>query len=193
MLTDRIIQLNGRSRVVMASTLMLILLYAVYSWSLAPHVLYVKAVNHCGSAVEGIQRKTASLEEGLLSEQHHLEALQHRFDELRTTLFAYEEAKDFFSELEGWARDCHCSMTTVHVDSNQPISVLPDAEGEGMIEAIDSEVTLVGSIPGLSSFMRKLQNHPRHVHIETLQLVSADRQGKAMRCRVGLRVYVIHE
>ncbi len=205
MLTDRIIQLNGRSRVVMASALILILLYAVYSWSLAPHMLYVRAVNHCGSVVEGVQRETTSLEEGLLSEQCYLEDLEHRFDELRTTLFAYEEAKDFFSELEGWARDCQCSMTTVHVDSDPPIEVLsevdsdqlieefPDVESEGMIEAIELEVTLMGPMPGLSEFMRKLQNHPRYVHIESLHLVSADPQANAMQCRVGFRVHAFHE
>lgn len=193
MLTDRIIQLNGRSRVVMATALNLILLYAVYGWVMAPHVLYVKAVHQCEPVVERMQRQTTSLEGGISAAQDDLDDLQEAFEALRTTLFGYEEAKDFFSELERWAQDDACSVTTVRVDGNRPIRILPDLEKDSMIEAIGAEVTVTGPLQGLSSFIRKLQKHPRRIYIQTLQLNTTHALNQAMQCHIGLTVYVLHE
>jgi len=193
LLTDRIIQLNGRSRVVMATALNLILLYAVYGWVMAPHVLYVKAVHQCEPVVERMQRQTTSLEGGISAAQDDLDDLQDAFEALRTTLFGYEEAKDFFSELERWAQDDACSVNTVRVDGNRPIRILPDLEKDSMIEAIGAEVTVTGPLQGLSSFIRKLQKYPRRIYIQTLQLNTTHALNQAMQCHIDLTVYVLHE
>jgi hypothetical protein len=148
-----------------------------------------------------MQHQTTSLEGGIRAAQDHLDVLQGQFESLRTTLFGYEEAKDFFSELDSWAQDDACSVTTLRVDGNRPIRIVPDSdsdsdpeqEQETMIEAIGVEVILTGPLQGLSSFIRKLQNHPRRVYIQTFELNTTHVSDQAMQCYLELTVYVLHE
>jgi hypothetical protein len=176
----------------MASALICIVLYAVYSWTLAPHVDYVLAVHQFGSAVEDIQRETMSLEEELNQDQSHLETLQCQFAEMKTALFAYEEAKDFLGAFESWAEACRCSLATVIMDGHRPVRVLPKVGKEGLIEAMDVEVTVIGSMPQVSLFLRKLQDHPRYLTIESIRLTATHHVDRTMRCRIALRLYVLH-
>lgn len=193
MLTDRLIKLDTRSRVVIATGLTLIFLYAVYGWVLAPHVIYVRAVQRYEPVAETIRRESALVQGHVTDDQEELEALQEYYIDLRAKLFQYDEAKNFFDALEVQARKYDCRVLTKNMGRKGPIRVMSDASSETTIKGIESTMTMIGQYYDLIRFVQELQDNERGVFIHSLQMVAQDDQQANIRCRIEITVYVSQE
>ncbi|MFC1763604.1 type 4a pilus biogenesis protein PilO [Planctomycetota bacterium] len=193
MLTEQLIRLNNRSRFALSATLTLIIVYALYSWMMAPHVTYLRAVQQYVPAVHQVEEEWDVLRATLAEDKEALHSLRNDFLSMRQILFSYDEAKEWFNDLESLAAAQGCAVSTIHMGSNGPINVVVDQEQETLIEGVDAHMTVVGTFNDLLRFVQHVQEQPRRVFVRSLQMESMIRHSEHLTCRLAVTVYMLEE
>ena len=188
----RFMNYHGSSSGVVMTGLVLIGAVAMYSWVVAPHVKYLRAVQKYEPVLDEIAREKDQLKDTVLRRRKMLDEIDKQFDDLRGTLFTYVQARELAQEFVAVAAQYHCRVRTVDF-SDEPLSIFDEEIGDRSIDAVEALVSVVGDYNGLMAFIKKLQGRDRKMWIHSLTMSVLDEQGGRLVCNIAMTIYVIQE
>ena len=186
------IKYNGKSSGVVLTGLVLIGALALYSWIVAPHVAYLRAVQKYEPILDDIVKEKDLLQDQLVRRRGMLEKINKQFDELSGTLFTYADARDLPQEFAAVAEQYECRIATVDF-SDEPVPIFEEQTGDKLIDAVDAQVSVVGDYNGLTAFIKRLQESDRKIWIHSLTMRVLNDHGGQLTCDMALTIYVIQE
>ena len=192
MQTKSFIKYNGSSSGAVLAGLVLIGAVAMYSWIVAPHLNYLRAVQKYEPILDDIVKEKDALRNLLVRRRETLEKINKRFDGLAKSLFTYVQARELPQELGIVAERYDCSIVTVNL-SDEPLSIFGAEGGDKAIDAMEAQVSVVGDYNGLTSFINRLQERERKIWIHSLIMRVLGDHGGRLTCDLALTIYVIQE
>ena len=172
--------------------LVLIGAVAMYSWIVAPHVDYLRAVQKYEPVLDDIAREKDELQDMVVRRRETLDEINKHFDDLSDRLFTYVQARELPKELGAAAEQYHCRVTTVDL-SDEPVSIFEGKIGDRSIDAMEAQVSVVGDYNGLTAFIKRLQGRDRKIWIHSLTMSVLDDKGGRLVCDMAMTIYVIQE
>ncbi len=172
--------------------LVLIGALAMYSWIVAPHVDYLRAVQKYEPVLDDIAREKDELQDMVVRRRETLDEINRHFDDLSDRLFTYVQARELPKDLGAAAEQYHCRVTTVDL-SDEPVSIFEGKIGDRSIDAMEAQVSVVGDYNGLTAFIKRLQGRDRKIWIHSLTMSVLDDKGGRLVCDMAMTIYVIQE
>ena len=172
--------------------LVLIWALAMYSWIVAPHVDYLRAVQKYEPVLDDIAREKDELQDMVVRRRETLDEINRQFDDLSDSLFTYVQARELPQELGASSEQYHCRVTTVDL-SDEPVSIFEGKIGDRSIDAMEAQVSVVGDYNGLTAFIRRVQGRDRKIWIHALTMSVLDDKGGRLACDMAMTIYVIQE
>lgn len=192
-------QLNGFTKLSSPSrrsvyiAFMLICAFAMYSWIMAPHVAYLRAVYRYQPTRETLVDERTALYRSLTARQGVLDELTSEFNEIRKQLFDDEEARTLFNELQTMATVHQCSATNIDIMGGVPVVVDEIGTKGFVIEAIEANMSIVGSYNAIIAFVRNIQSLDKKVWIDWFHIKTREAREDQLQCSMTITVYIIQE
>ncbi|MCH8216494.1 MAG: hypothetical protein IH892_06945 [Planctomycetes bacterium] len=173
--------------------LVLVAAVAMYSWIVAPHVDYLRAVQNYEPVLDDIAREKDELQDLVVRRREMLDQINKKLDDLSGTLFTYAQARDLPQEFAAVAEQYGCWVTAVDL-SDEPVSIFGAEMGDmSIIDAVEAEVSVVGDYNGLTAFVKRVQGRDRKIWINSLTIRMLDDEGGRLECHLAMTIYVIEE
>lgn len=179
-------------RTVSSLTLLMIGFYAVYSWALAPHVAYVKAVQSYEPVAQTLHQQTQALQTTLDDNEEILQELHAQFSTVRRMLFTPPEKLAFSQDLESLAQTRACSLGEVVMDKQTSTATREDKRGHVIpIEEIEVMVKIQGERAGIQGFVHDLQTYKRKLFLRSVVWEASRLETQTLTCEIGLTLYEV--
>ena len=164
---------------------MLIGIIAVYNWLIAPHRNYLQAAQTYESTMTNLARKNQVIGNELATKGKELKELQEKFKQSYSRLFNPVEAGEFFSNIQTSAEQVNCIVSSLRFSSARP-------EADSYITAQSATLSLLGGYGNILALMHKLQDGPKQVCIDSVEINSNEQDSVYLECRMRVTIYVIH-
>ena len=186
------IKYDGSKSGVVLTGLVLIGAVGMYSWIVAPHVDYLRAVQKYEPVLDDIVKEKSELQDMLVVRREMLEKINTQFGDMSGTLFTYPQARELPQEFENVAEQYECSIATVDF-SDEPVSIFGEDGSARPIDAVEAQVSLVGHYNGLTAFIKRMQEKDRKIWLHSLEMRVLEENGDRLACDLALTIYVIQE
>ena len=188
-----LVKFNGSQAGAVLMGLVLVAAVAMYSWIVAPHVDYLRAVQNYEPVLDDIAREKDELQDLVVRRREMLDQINKKLDDLSGTLFTYAQARDLPQEFAAVAEQYGCWVTAVDL-SDEPVSIFGAEMGDmSIIDAVEAEVSVVGDYNGLTAFIKRVQGRDRKIWINSLTIRMLDDEGGRLECHLAMTIYVIEE
>lgn len=171
---------------------MLIGIIAVYNWIIAPHRNYLQAAQTYESTVANLARKNKIIGNQVTMKIKELKELQEKLKESRARLFDPVEAGEFFSNIQTKAEQVNCIVSSLTFSSARSVSKTARPETYGYITAQSATLSLLGGYENILALMHKLQDGPKQVCIDSVEINSNEQGSVQLECGMAVTIYVIH-
>ena len=186
-------KLNPTSRRAVYAALIGIAAVALYNWIVAPHLTYLRAVQHYGPIVDLISRQRVVLKDQMARRRTDLDGLETQFDQIRPLLYTQDQARQLLGDLEAMAAQHHCAITAVDLASDRPTPIVGSEQDPLQIQEIQTSLTVVGDYDGIMALLGQLQALPRKIWIRSLTMELTGPDTTRHQCRMDIGLYVIQE
>jgi len=186
-------KLNLTSTQGLASAFVLIAVLAMYQWTVAPQVTYLRAVQRYEPVLAQAAREQAAAHERLASDMRALQELEARLDRLRSLLFCPGQVQSLTGDLEALAVRNGCTLTRVDMGSDRPRRAAAAAPGPLDVDEVRVTLVVTGEYDGLLSFIADVQAYARRVEVRSLGLEPVGPQTPLLECRMDVGIHVIQE
>ena len=185
MLSEHWTKSNRSTRTAFLGAFVLIGIIAVYNWIIAPHRNYLQAAQTYESTVANLARKNKIIGNQVTMKIKELKELQEKLKESRVRLFNPVEAGEFFSNIQTKAEQVNCILSSLTFSSARP-------ETNGYITAQSATLSLLGGYENIMALMHKLQDGPKQVCIDSVEINSNEQDSVLLECGMTVTIYVIH-
>jgi hypothetical protein len=194
MLIDNLANLNRSTRNTVFSALIIIATIAMYDWIVAPHVTCLFASQEYESAVSKAVEKNKITAREVEAKTKKLEELHEQLAESRSILFAPDEAKAFFSDLQAIAEGTGCTVHALNLVGNKPSSQdKRKTEDTSGITANSATLTVSGRYNSIFGLVEKLQNHAKKIWLDSFEMKTVDFGSAQLRCDMTITIYTIQD
>ncbi len=190
---DDLKKLNKSSRGAVYAAFLLIGVFALYSWIMAPHVGYLRAVHKYEPVLGTLQEQRKEMQAYLTTRHQMLERLNADFAQIRRQLFNYEEARTFFDGLQSMAAAQQCHVTNIDMVGRLPIMAYEDQTGDLVMEGVEATLVFVGSYDAIISFIKHIEALEKKVWIDWLHLEVSETHEDQLQCNMAVTVYIVQE
>jgi hypothetical protein len=194
MLIDNLAKLNRSTRNAIFTALIIIATIATYNWIVAPHVTYLFAAQGYESAVSKTVEKNKVITRDVATKTKRLEELREQLARSRSTLFAPDEAKAFFSDLQAVAEEAGCTVHALNLVGNKPSSRdKRETEDTSGITANSATLTVSGRYNSIFGLVEKLQNHAKKIWLDSFEMKIIDFSSGQLECSMTITIYTIQD
>ena len=110
------------SRVLLAASVILIVGYGIYNWTVSPQTSYLQAARLYETMVANAGERTEMIKKQVGTKETEIVMLQREFSESRDSFFTAATAREFFSDLEPISLQCNCSIESLNFTTAVPVS-----------------------------------------------------------------------
>jgi len=100
MLVDNLAKLSRSSRNAVSASLILIAALAMYNWIVAPRAKYLSAAQRYELVMDNMVKKNKTIDNRVNIKKKKLQELREQSAQLQSTLFTFDQAREFFSDLQ---------------------------------------------------------------------------------------------
>jgi Tfp pilus assembly protein PilO len=194
MLIDNLANLNRSTRNTVFTVLIIIATIAIYDWIVAPHVTCLFASQEYESAVSKAVEKNKITAREVEAKTKKLEELYRQLAESRSILFAPDEAKAFFSDLQAVAEEAGCTVHALNLIGSGPSSRdKQKTEDTSGITANGATLTVSGQYDSISRLVEKLQNHTKKIWMDSFKIETIKSDSAQLKCDMTITVYTIQD
>jgi Tfp pilus assembly protein PilO len=186
MSVEKIIGIERSHRRVLLIAIVVVVVFGLYRWILAPHTNELMAAHRYKSSLNSAIHKADLMRIAMENKKTKIAEMTKESERLRNQLFTQNEARQFLSSLPSIAVESDCTIMSV--------STVPDAQKNAQdstpaIAPKKATVTITGGYIGITKFMDTLQNYEHKVWIDSVNIDSGG-AGK-LKCQALLTVYCI--
>lgn len=194
MLIDNFVNLNRSTKTTVYTALIIIAAIAMYDWIVAPHVASLSASQRYESVVSSVVKKNKAVALEVEAKTKKLEELYQQLAASKSFLFAHEEAKAFFSDLQAVAEEAGCKVNSLNLVGDKPSSRdKRKTEDTSGIIANRATLTVSGRYNSIFALVEKLQNHAKKVWLDSLEMKIIDFSAGQIECSMTVTVYTIQD
>jgi MFS superfamily sulfate permease-like transporter len=194
MLMDNLTNLNRSTRTTFFTALIIIATIAMYDWIVAPHVACLFASQQYESVVSKAVEKNNVVAREVETKTKKLEAIYQQLTKSRSILFAPDEATAFFGDLQAVAEGTGCTVNSLNLVGNKPSSRDKRKTGDTSgITANSATLTISGQYNGILWLVKKLQNHPQKVWLDSFEMKIIDFSSAQLKCDMTITIYTTQD
>jgi len=191
MLVKHLVKANRPTRYAFSATLIMIALFAMYSWLVAPHASYLSVVQGYESTMTNLVNTNNHIISKVKSKRKKLQELQEKSAQLQSTLFTSDKAREFFSDLQAISEQTGCIVHSLNMITKNPKEV-QSGNPSGIItkSALLSVVGLYKDIPRL---IQRLQARSQKVWIDSIKVLTVEYNSEQPRCDIVITICEIQD
>jgi hypothetical protein len=193
MLIDNLTKMNRSSRRAVFAALVVIGAIAIYNWTVAPYTACLLAAQRYESAVGKIAEKNKAISNTVEAKKGKLQELRKQSDQLQNTLFAPDQVREFFSDLQMYAEKADCAVNSLKVIDRQRSEKDKKPEIATDVTAKSVELNVLGAYENIVNLIETLQGHTRKVWIDSLNMHAGDDGSDYPVCEIIITVYTIQD
>lgn len=188
MLINNFAKLNHTSRNAVSASLILIAVIAMYNWIVAPRAKYLSAAQKYGSAMQNVVENNKIIETKVKIKKKELQKLQQQSDQLQSTIFTPEKAREFFSDLQAISEETGCIVYSVNLISNKRNPNDGQLEDTADIVTKSAVLSVVGVYRNISKLIQRLQSRTQKVWIDSIRLRTLNYSSDKPRCDITITI-----
>ncbi len=181
-----------RHEAAMAGALVLIFVYAAYSWLLTPHVASLQASQQYERVVELRAERSQAANQRLRTERARLQELAAEHALFSGWAFDRDKAEEFFNDLEAFCEQTGCVMASLsYLRDGTRRPVARDGDGSRLLWGRRSVALTVHATYGnVIRLIEKLQARPQKVWIDALRMGPSDLGPGRIVCDLVVTIHV---
>jgi len=180
-------KMNRKSRTTASASLVLILVIATYNWSVAPHATYLSAAQRYESAVDNVIKNKKDLAAQVESKKRTLEKLRQRYAELAGMLFTFDQAREFFGDLQAISEETGCAVRSLNL-VNSSVGAGSGQQSTAGVVVKSAVLTVEGTYGNITALMQKLRTRTQKVWIDSVRMRALDRSLDLVRCDITITI-----
>jgi hypothetical protein len=189
MLVDNLAKLHPSSRNAVSASLILIAALAMYNWIVAPRTNYLSAAQGYESVMDNIVKKNKTIDNKVKASKMKLQELREQSAQLQSTLFTFDQAREFFSDLQAISEQTGCIVYSVNLITNNPNPTkdgqLQDTAG---IVTKSAVLSVVGVYKNITKLIERLQSRTQKVWIDSIKVQALDNNSDRARCDITIAI-----
>ena len=186
MLIKHLVKMNHSARHAVSASLIVIALLVMYKCLVAPHVAYLSVVQGYESSMTNLVNKNKIIATKVKIKRKKLQDLQEKSSTLQSTLFTYDKAREFFSDLQAISEQTGCMVQSLNMIKKNPREKqLEDNIGIVTRSAVLSIVGLYKDIPRL---IQRLQARTQKVWIDSIKVMTVEYNSDLPRCDITITI-----
>ncbi len=193
MLIDNLAKSSRSSRNTVSAALIIIAVIAMYNWTVAPQAKYMLAAQRHQFVVGGVAMQNKVIGRKVGAKKEKLKGLQERFNQLRSTLFTPEQAKQFFSDLQAISEESGCVVYSLNIVSSKPESENERSQDASDIVPKSATLSVVGVYENIMKLMEKLQVRTQEVWVDSFRIKLFDYESAQPGCDITITVYTVED
>ena len=188
MLINSYAKLNHTSKNAVSASLIIIAVIAMYNWIVAPRAKYLSAAQQYGSAMQTVVEKNKIIETKVNIKKKQLQQLQQQSEQLQSTLFTPEKAREFFSDLQAISEETGCIVYSVNLITNKQNPNDGQLEDSTGIDTKSAVLSVVGVYRNISRLIQRLQARTQKVWIDSIRLRTISYNSDQPRCDIAITI-----
>jgi hypothetical protein len=189
MLVDNLAKLSRSSRNAVSASLILIAALAMYNWIVAPRAKYLSAAQRYELVMDNMVKKNKTIDNRVNIKKKKLQELREQSAQLQSTLFTFDQAREFFSDLQAISEQTGCIVYSINLITNNPS---PNKDGQLQDTAgivIKSAVlSVVGVYKNITKLIERLQSRTQKVWIDSVKVQALNNNSDRPRCDITITI-----
>lgn len=180
-------RMSRTSRNAASASLIVIAALAMYNWSVAPHATYLSAAQQYDGAVENVLAHKEALSAKVDGKKKTVEQLRQQYVELASTVFTFDQAREFFGDLQAISEETGCAVCSLNFINSQtgPGGSQEPTAGVAVKSAV---LTVEGVYGNIAVLMQKLRSRTQKVWIDAVRIRALDRSLDRVRCDITITI-----
>jgi Tfp pilus assembly protein PilO len=192
MLREYLTKSAHSTRTVMLAAFMMIGVVAFYNWTVAPHRNYLIAAQRYESAVDLLDKKNQRIRYDLKVKRNKLDELQEKLRQIQLGLFDPVEAGQFLNNIQTESEQAGCVVSLLTFATGSAVSEKNHSNLYNSINKQQAVLNVSGGYTNIIALMKKLQDTPKKVCIDSVEINSNDQSIASLECEMTITIYVIH-
>lgn len=190
--THKLPQFTRRQEAATAGALVMIFVYAAYSWLVTPHVASLQASQQYERVAEVCAERSRVTNQRLRTERAHLEELADQYASFSARAFPPNKAEEFFSDLEAFCEQTSCIMASLSYlrDSTRRPVAREGGANHLLWTHRSVALTVHATYGSVVRLIEKLQARPQKVWIDALRIGPSDQGPGRVACDLVVTIYV---
>jgi len=189
MLVDNLTKLSRSSRNAVSGSLILIAAIAMYNWIVAPRANYLLAAQRYEFAMDNVVKKNKTIDNRVKVKKKKLQELREQSAQLQSTLFTFDQAREFFSDLQAISEQTGCIVYSVNLITNNPNPIkggqLQDTAG---IVTKSAVLSVVGVYKNITKLIERLQSRTQKVWIDSVKVQALNNNSDRPKCDITITI-----
>jgi len=189
MLVDNLAKLSRSSINAVSASLILIAALVMYNWIVAPRANYLLAAQRYEFAMDNVVKKNKTIDNRVEVKKKKLQELLEQSAQLQSTLFTFDQAREFFSDLQAISEQTGCIVYSVTLITNNPNPIkdgqLQDTAG---IVTKSAVLSVVGVYKNITKLIKRLQSRTQKVWIDSVKIRALDKNSDLPRCDITITI-----
>jgi len=178
---------NKTSRTSASASLIVVVALVVYHWSVAPNVTYLAVAQQYDGAVDNVIKNRKDLVVKVNGRKRALEQSRQQYTEISGMLFTYDQAREFFGDLQAISEQTGCAVHSLNFINNSASPRGGHQQNAGVV--VKSAVLTVEGVYGnIAVLMQKLRSRPQKVWLDSVRMRALDRGPDLIRCDVTITI-----
>ncbi len=178
MLVDNLAKLGSSTRNATSAALIVIAAFAMYNWMVTPQATYLSAARGYESAMDKIVEQNKSIARQIEIKKKELQVLRENSAQLQSVLFAPDQAKEFFSDLQVVSEQAGCVVHSINLITDKRN---PENERLGVVTK-SAALSIVGVYRDIVKLVERLQARTQKVWIDELEVQTFDYSSDKAKC-----------
>ena len=191
MLVKQLVKLNHPTRHAASASLIIIALFAMYQWLVAPHIAYLSVVQGYESAMTTLVNKNNLIGSKVKIKRKKLQDLQEKSSQLQSTLFTSDKAREFFSDLQAISEQTGCIVQSLNMIKKNPREL--QTENTANIITKSASLSVVGLYKDIPRLIKRLQARTQKVWIDSIKVLTVEYNSDRPRCDITITICEIKD
>jgi Tfp pilus assembly protein PilO len=184
MLVDNFAKLGSSTRKATSVSLIVIAVYAMYNWMVTPHSNYLSAARGYESAVDMVIEQNNTIVKQVETKRKQLQELRENSTQLQSVLFASDQAREFFSDLQVISEQAGCVVNSINLVTKK---TNPENERLGIV-AKSAALNIVGVYSDIAKLIERLQTRTQKVWIDSIRMKTLDSNSDKVICDLTITI-----
>lgn len=185
----RLTAIKESTRRIVIAAAVSIALVAVYRWTVAPQLTYLKAIESYRPVVEKASRQATSLAAAVQTRRRLLEQAQQELAQMTPQFFTPHQAEGLSSQIEAMASNAGCMVTGLFLEQSatRRKQVL---DGPIRITQLAAEVVIAGRYDAIIAFLQQVQKNGTKIYINSMTIEPTTTTADLLQCRLSIVTYI---
>jgi len=184
MLVDKLAKMGHSRRNAVSASLIVIAAFAMYNWTVTPHAASLSSAKAYESIVDNFAKQRTLIATDVKLKHKKLEQLREQSEQLLSTLFTPDQAREFFSDLEIISVQTGCAV--------QSINLFPGEKANEQrrlgIRTRSAELSVVALYRDIAQLIRRLQDRDQKVWLDSMKLRAISATSDKVACSLTITI-----